>query len=63
MFSIWWLLAAFLVGAYAGIFLIALMQVCGDVSRDGDEHGSSGSSGNIGTRASARVTARNTTEA
>ena len=36
MFSIWWLLAAFLVGTYAGIFLIALMQVCGDVCRDGD---------------------------
>jgi len=46
MFSIWWLLAAFLVGTYAGIFLIALMQVCGDVYRDGDERGSSGSSGN-----------------
>ena len=46
MVSIWWLLAAFLVGTYAGIFLIALMQVCGDVGRDGDAHGSSGSSGN-----------------
>ena len=46
MFSIWWLLAAFLVGTYAGIFLIALMQVCGDVRKDSDERGSSGSSGN-----------------
>jgi len=46
MFSIWWLLAAFLAGTYAGIFLIALMQVCGDVGQDGDTRGSSGSSGN-----------------
>jgi len=46
MFSIWWLLAAFLVGTYAGILLIALMQVCGDVRKGSDERGSIGSSGN-----------------
>jgi len=36
MFSIWWLLAAFLLGTYAGIFLLALMHVCGDVRGDSE---------------------------
>lgn len=40
MFSIWWLLAAFLVGTYAGVLLIALMHVCGDVCGDSDARGS-----------------------
>ena len=32
MFSIWWLLAAFLIGTYAGVLLLALMHVSGDDS-------------------------------
>ena len=33
MFSIWWILAAFLGGVYAGIFAIALMHISGDSPR------------------------------
>ena len=33
MFSIWWMLVAFLGGVYAGIFAIALMHISGDTPR------------------------------
>ena len=29
-FSIWWLLAAFIAGSWAGILLVALMHMSGD---------------------------------
>ncbi len=38
MFSIWWMLVAFLGGVYAGIFAIALMHISGDTPRHSRQH-------------------------